>query len=296
MINSDTKLIALFGNPIKNSFSPYIHNYLFEKYKINNIYTCFNIENIENGIESIKTLCFIGGNITIPHKTDVIKYLDFVDNNSKIIDAVNTIKNENGYLKGYNTDGEGFVKSILDKNHSLKDKNILVIGAGGSSKSICVSLCNHNIKSLKIFNRTLENAQKIKDIIDDKFYIRTCISNKEMAKIQNKEIVKISNKKITEKDLENIDIIINTTSVGMESDECPINKNIKIKDILVCDIVYKPHETEFIKWAKSNNLDVVYGIDMLINQAFLAFNIWTNIMPDDEDFVYLKNLFDEYKI
>ncbi|MFI3210617.1 MAG: shikimate dehydrogenase [Peptostreptococcaceae bacterium] len=276
MINSETRLVALFGSPVKNSLSPFIHNYLYEKYKVNSIYTCFDIENIKEGIDSLKVLNFKGINVTIPHKVEVINYLDEIDFNAKFVGAVNTIKNENGILKGFNTDGDGFVKSILDTNYNLENKNVLVIGAGGSSRSICISLCNQKIKTLKIFNRTIEKALDIKNIIDENFETEALVSSE----------------KIKELDLENIDVIINTTSIGMESDECPISRGIiPSENLLVCDIVYKPHETEFIKWAKSNSLNVIYGIDMLINQAFEGFYILNNIKPNKEDYNYIiKNI------
>lgn len=116
-INSNTKTICLLGHPIKHSFSPTIHNYLFEKYFQNNIYVCFDAEEdkLKDCVYGIKALDIKGCNVTIPHKVNIIKYLDSIDSNAKLIGAVNTIKNKGGMLKGYNTDGIGFVKSILDK-------------------------------------------------------------------------------------------------------------------------------------------------------------------------------------
>lgn len=276
MINSTTKLTCLLGSPVKQSLSPIIHNYLFRKYNINNIYTCFDVENIESAIKSIKTLNILGCNITIPHKVNVIDYLDFIDDNALLIGAVNTIKNEDNILKGYNTDGEGFVKSIIDKGYLLKNKKVLVIGAGGASRSICVSLAKEEAQSIKIINRTISKAENLCETINGNFNTECSFSNKD----------------ILCKDLEEADIIINTTSIGMDSDLCPINTDIRVdKNLLVCDIVYKPHETTFIKWAKDNNLNVIYGIDMLINQAFESFFIWTGIKPDESDFLYIKSIY-----
>ncbi len=276
MINSTTKLTCLLGSPVKQSLSPIIHNYLFRKYNINNIYTCFDVENIESAIKSIKTLNILGCNITIPHKVNVIDYLDFIDDNALLIGAVNTIKNEDNILKGYNTDGEGFVKSISDKGYLLKSKKVLVIGAGGASRSICVSLAKEGVHSIKIINRTISKAENLCETINSNFNTECSFSNKD----------------ILCKDLEEADIIINTTSIGMDSDLCPINTDIRVdKNLLVCDIVYKPHETTFIKWAKDNNLNVIYGIDMLINQAFESFFIWTGIKPDESDFLYIKSIY-----
>ncbi len=282
-INSSTKTICLLGHPVKHSFSPSIHNYLMKKYNQNNIYVCFDVEekNLEKSIEGIKSLGIVACNVTIPHKVNVIKYLDYIEENTKIIGAVNTIKNEACYLKGYNTDGVGFIKSITDKGYTLSKKRVMIIGAGGSSRSIAIELASKGVDYIEIRNRTLYKAKDIAISIKDNFNTK----------------VKYSDEAIDTKSLENIDIIINTTSVGMETKECPIDKNIKpSKDILVCDIVYKPHETEFIKWAKDNNLGVVYGIDMLINQAIYAFYIWTNIKPSKEDIQYIRELYENQRL
>lgn len=277
-INANTKTICLIGHPVKHSFSPIIHNYLFKKYKLDDIYVCFDVkENMLNeAIQGIKSLNIVGTNVTIPHKVNVIKYLDYIETNAKIIGAVNTIKNEGGVLRGYNTDGIGFVKSIIDKGYKLRDKKIIVLGAGGAARSICVELAASNVKYIKIINRSLESAKKIESIILENF---------------NTKII-CTTETLTEKDLKEVDILINTTPVGMESEECPIDEKLKVsKKILVCDIVYKPHNTKFIEWAKHQHLDIVYGIDMLINQASEAFYIWTNIKPTLEDEEEIKELY-----
>ena len=283
-IKSTTNTICLLGHPVKHSFSPKIHNYLFEKYNQEKVYVCFDIEekNLSKGIDGIRALGILGCNITIPHKVNVMNYLDNIEKNAKIIGAVNTIKNEGGILTGYNTDGVGFSKSIIDRGYDLENKRVLIIGAGGACRSIAVDLESNKVKSIEIRNRTLSKAIDITETIKEKFDIE----------------VKATNDTIKEQDLENIDILINTTSIGMESNLCPIDENIKVaKKILVCDIVYKPFNTSLIKWAKNNNLNVIYGIDMLINQGLHAFYIWTGIKPTKEYFNNIKEIYQkEYKI
>lgn len=279
-IKPTTKVICLLGHPVKHSFSPVIHNYLFDKYNENKIYTCFDVEHneLEKSIEGIKLLKIEGCNVTIPHKVEIIKYLDNIDSNAKLIGAVNTIKNEGNILKGYNTDGMGFVKSILDKGYDLHGKNIMIIGAGGACRSIAIELCTKNVKSIEIRNRSINSPIEIANIIKSNFNVSTSYSNEP----------------IIDTDLENIDILINTTPIGMESELCPIDENLIPKNnLLVCDIVYKPHETTFIKWAKRHNLEVVYGIDMLINQAIEAFYIWTGVKANNEDLEHIKMLYKE---
>lgn len=266
-INGKTELLCLIGNPVEHSFSPNIHNYLIKKNKLNMKYVCFKVEEceLENAIRGIKALGIKGFNVTIPHKVDVIRYLDEVDKNALLIGAVNTVKNKNGRLIGYNTDGIGFVKSILDKGYEVLNKTILIIGAGGAARSIAIELASNGAKEINLRNRSEKNAKEISNILKENFNI---ISN-------------YSTETIKQNDLENIDIIINTTPIGMDKDKnsCPIDENIKLtnKNIIACDIVYNPHETNFISWAKKNNLNVIYGIDMLVNQAIQGFNIWTGI-------------------
>ncbi|KXZ40080.1 shikimate dehydrogenase [Alkalithermobacter thermoalcaliphilus JW-YL-7 = DSM 7308] len=272
MIDANTKLICLMGHPVKHSFSPYIHNYLFDKYNLNYKYVCFDIEqtDIKQAINSIKYLKMKGANITIPYKEKVLEYLDEISFEAKVIGAVNTIKNENGKLIGYNTDGVGFVKSILDKNYNIKGKKFLILGAGGSAKSIAVELAKYSPEFIHIKNRNIENAAQVCNTLNENFNILT----------------KYSSLPVNKEDIETIDILINTTPLGMSPNDntCIIDTNLKIqKRILVCDIVYNPQETKLLKWAKRNNMDTISGIYMLINQAIKSFNIWTDINVEKTD-------------
>lgn len=277
-INSKTKLIGLFGQPVNQSFSPNIHNYLSKKYEKNNIYMCFEIEkfNLENAVQSIKTFNMIGCNVTIPYKVDIIPYLDKVDKNALLIGAVNTIKNSNNELIGYNTDGIGFIKSLTDEGYNLENKKVMILGAGGACRSIAVELANSQVSHIEIRNRSEENAKNICNLINKNFQASTNYSIKE----------------VEEDDLMNFDILINTTPIGMESNKCPININIKPPEkLLVCDIVYKPHETTLLSWAKKNNLKVVYGINMLINQGLLAYEIWEGIKTSEDDIKEIRDIY-----
>lgn len=132
--NSETNFICLLGHPVKQSFSPIMHNYLFEKYKQNNVYVCFDVEPKDLGktVKSIKSMGIEDCNVTIPHKVNIIKYLDYIDYKAKLVGAVNTIKNEGGVLKGYNADGVGFVKSVIENGFTLKEKRVMILGCGGA--------------------------------------------------------------------------------------------------------------------------------------------------------------------
>lgn len=275
-INGNTKVACLIGHPVSHSFSPYIHNFLASEYGVDLKYTCFDVEPtcVKQALEGIRALGIIGSNVTIPHKIEVIPYLDKVDKNAMIIGAVNTIKNENGKLIGYNTDGLGFVNSVLAKGHILKGKHAMVLGAGGASRAIVVELAAHEVGKITICNNTLERAE----VLADK--VRCNFPNVE---------VKTMPLQVTTDDLQDVDFLINTTPLGMSSkkDLSPIDENIMPPaHLVVCDIVYTPHETKFLKWALRNNLKIVHGIGMLINQAISSFEIWTGLELDAYEAVY----------
>lgn len=281
--NSETRIFALLGHPVKNSFSPNMHSYLFEKYSVNGAYLCFDIEprKIYKSIEAMRILNTVGFNVTIPYKTDIMAGLDEIDRNAELIGAVNTVKNEDGMLKGYNTDGRGFVKAITDRNISIEGKSALIIGCGGACRSIAIEMASAGIKKIDIRNRSIENAEKIAKRVCSAFDTEVIYSKDDVTKL----------------DLEKYDFLINTTPIGMESEECPIDESIEVSsDIVVYDIVYKPHRTNLIKWAEKNNLRLIHGIDMLINQGIDAFEIWTGKTVDPKDADILKEMFQSERI
>ena len=275
-ISGKTKFACLIGHPVSHSFSPYIHNFLADEYEVDLRYTCFDVEpsKVKEALEGIKALGIIGSNVTIPHKIEVMNYLDEIDRNAAIIGAVNTIKNEDGKLIGYNTDGVGFVKSVLEEGHVLKGKHVMVLGAGGASRAIVVELAAHGVGKLTICNNTLAKAE----ILADK--VRTNFPNVE---------VEVMPLQVTAKELKGVQFLINTTPLGMSSqkDLSPIDENIvPPEDLVVCDIVYTPHDTKFLKWAMANHLKVVHGIGMLINQAISSFEIWNGLEIDAYEKIY----------
>lgn len=266
-VNSKTQLACLIGHPVSHSFSPYIHNFLAEKYGLNLEYVCFDVspEKVGDALNGFKALGLVGSNVTIPHKIEVMNYLDEIDRNAAIIGAVNTIKNDNGRLIGYNTDGAGFVKSVLNEGHEIKGKHILVLGAGGASRAIIIELAAQGAAKITIRNNTLSKAEQIAEAVRAHF-----------SEVE----VEIGRLTIEEADLKGVDLLINTTPLGMSSrkDLCPIDESIvPPQGLIVCDIVYTPHDTRLLQWASAHQLPVVHGIGMLINQGLQSFSIWTGI-------------------
>lgn len=182
--NSETRIFALLGHPVKNSFSPNMHSYLFEKYGVNGAYLCFDIEpkKIYKSVEAMRILNTGGFNVTIPYKADIMAGIDEIDRNAELIGAVNTVKNEDGILKGYNTDGRGFVKAIIDRDISINGKSALILGCGGACRSIAIEMASNGIEKIDIRNRSLENAGKIAKRVNSVFETEVVYSKKEVNK------------------------------------------------------------------------------------------------------------------
>lgn len=265
-ITSKTKLYCLIGNPIEKSLSPIIHNSIFKILNEDSIYLAFNVKerDLEDTLKTFKTINVQGFNVTIPHKKTIIKYLDNISPDVKIIGAVNTVKNENGKLIGYNTDGEGFIKTFYDNRIDINNKNILLLGSGGAAFAIGSILAMKEVKGIYIASRNNNESRLLKEKINV---------------INNDINIKIDNLNLGNIDKKSIDIIINATSLGMYPMEeiSPIELNGFSVNSILYDIVYKPKETKLIKEAKSKDIKTLTGISMLVNQAIFSQDIWLGL-------------------
>ena len=253
------KSFAVIGDPIDHSLSPNIHSAAFRELNLDSSYIGYRIPKGElgGGIEGLKKIKITGFNVTIPHKVEMMKYLDKMDESCSIIGAVNTVVNNEGVLKGYNTDMDGFLEPLKKRNVSIQGKKILLIGAGGAARAIVAGMTKEKAESLDIANRTIENANNL-------------------SEFATKIGLKTNTKKIEEADqnIDNYDIIINSTSLGLKNESSPISFEKVNQKTIVYDIVYAPMNTDFIKKAKERNLEVIYGYEMLLGQATRAFEIW----------------------
>ena len=252
------KSFAVIGDPINHSLSPNIHSAAFRELNLDSSYIGYRIPKgeLESGVEGLKKIKISGFNVTIPHKVEMMKYLDKMDESCSIIGAVNTVVNNEGVLKGYNTDMDGFLEPLKKRNISIQDKKILLIGAGGAARAIIAGMSKEKAERVDIANRTIKNAEKLSE-----FATRIELST--------------NVKKIEEiKNLQNYDIIINSTSLGLKNELSPISFEQINQDSVIYDIVYSPMNTDFIKKAKDKKLEVIYGYEMLLGQATRAFEIW----------------------
>ncbi len=263
-INWKTSLYCLIGNPIDGTYSPIIHNFIYKEEEIDNIYMAFNIkeDKLKETLKGLLSLNVKGFNITAPYKEDIIPFLDEIVEESRDIGAINTVKNKNGKLIGINTDGLGFMKMLDDNNISLKDKRILIIGAGGAAKGISYELIKEDLREISILNRTKERGVKLK---------------KDLNRLNRDLEIEVFG---MEEDINKykFDILINTTTVGMEPyhDKSPIDLDGFKENLIVCDIIYKPLETKLLSEAKVKGFEHYNGVAMLVNQGVLAQEFWLN--------------------
>lgn len=260
------KLFAVLGDPIKHSMSPLMHNDLFTLYNLDAHYHPLLVRSDDLGaaVNGLRAIGAVGFNVTVPHKSAIIPFLDRVDQLALKIGAVNTVVNDNGKLVGYNTDGIGFVKGLEQELTSIKDRSVLIIGAGGAARAIYFTLAHIGIMKIDICNRTLKRAE---DLIKD------CPFSVNSKPFTLEE---------TADRLSDYDLIINTTLIGMfpQTNEQPISLLDVNKRAFVCDIIYNPLETKFLLEAKRQGLMTQNGMDMFVFQGALAFEKWTGIFPD----------------
>lgn len=256
------QLFGLIGHPVEGSKSPWVHECVFKHAQIDGTYLCFDLkeDRLEDAVKGLKALEIKGFNVTIPYKESVLPLLDEISPMAKQLGAVNTVKNAGGRLIGYNTDGLGLEAVLKRHLGSLRGLSVLVLGAGGAARGICGALLTTDIKLLAIENRSIDRAEALVASLNH--------SGETRAKLSQ-----------LCSDPYSYDLIINTTSVGMSPNEhaSPIDLNTIASSAVVCDIVYKPHETQLIKNAKAKKMKVIYGIEMLIEQALIAESIWNDL-------------------
>jgi shikimate dehydrogenase len=272
-ITAKTKICMVIGDPIIHSLSPQMHNSGYKALGIDNeyVYVGCNIKlsDIPNFINGVRAMNIRGVSCTIPHKIEIMKYLDKVDTTAKKIGAVNTVVNENGILKGTNTDWIGVVKP-LEKLTTLKGKTVALLGAGGAARAVAYGVTKRGAKLL-IFNRTVEKAQTLAKEFGGKIYRLDELKNITQA-----------------------DIIINTTSVGLapKVNETPLPKKFITSKHIVFDAVYVPFETRLLKDAKENGAQIIHGTEMLLYQGMAQFKLFTGYKAPEEEIrkVLLENI------
>ncbi len=268
VVSGKTSLCGLIGDPVEHSMSPAMHNAAFREVGIDYLYVPFRVKKEELGkaIEGMRALNIKGLNVTIPHKVDVLQFLDELDHLAEQIGAVNTIVNDDGVLRGYNTDGAGFLQALLERGIEPAGKNVVIMGAGGASRAISFILADRGTH-LVILNRLLELdwAKELASRISQTF-------NKEVEALE-------LNRENLARVLDKAEILVNATSVGMSPniDQTPVDSDLLRPGLVVFDIVYNPIKTRLLREAEAAGAETIGGLDMLIWQGAIAFEKWTGL-------------------
>lgn len=285
-IDGYTRMAAVIAKPIRHSISPFIHNHAYQLTATNAVYLAWEVaeEQVEQSLQQLRVLDMLGANISMPYKKKVLPYLDQVDESAQLIGSVNTIVQKDGCLTGYNTDGLGFLKS-LPKTFSIKDKKLVLLGAGGAATAIILEAIRQGVAEIHLFVRpeSLAKYQAIYSPLSEALSFSIVLHDLSRRDQVNAMMV-------------GADLLINATGLGMDGVSLPVPKEFTFpKGCLVADLAYFPAKTPFLQLAEEQELQTVNGLGMLFHQAALAFELMTEkTFPEQEVWQALKLEYPEY--
>jgi len=268
ILRGTTKLVGVIGFPIEHSLSPPMHNAAFAKLGMDWAYVAYRVEpaRVPEAIRGIVALGMVGLNVTIPHKQAAAELVDELDPAARALHSVNTIHNLSGMLKGYSTDGPGFVRSVEETGARLQGKAVTLIGAGGSARAVAYALVSAGVGSLTVAARRPQKAEEVAAMVTEH-------TGRSVA------VVDLNSPSARETVLRS-DILVDSTSVGM-------HPNVDVPPVipadwmhagqLVCDLTYNPRETCLLKAARAAGAETLDGTGMLVHQGAIAFEIWTGV-------------------
>ena len=264
-IDIDTKIMAVIGDPIEHSMSPFLQNNVIEENGFNAAYFPFHVkaDRLEDFVKSARSLGFAGFNATMPHKQALLSLADEIDEEAKKYQSINTVKVRDGRLYGYNTDVRGLFQAFADREISLAGSRIMIIGAGGVAGSLVQGAAAQQVKDVTVLNRTIEKAERICEGLEYAHVLAQTVENMKKA-------------------AEDADIIINCTSLGMTGTGMDFSdlSFLNSTEALLCDLIYNPWETKFLAYGRQRGLDTMNGMAMLIYQGLLAFEIFMDTKLD----------------
>ena len=285
-IDGYTRMAAVIAKPIRHSISPFIHNHAYQLTATNAVYLAWEVaeEQVEQSLQQLRVLDMLGANISMPYKKKVLPYLDQVDESAQLIGSVNTIVQKDGCLTGYNTDGLGFLKS-LPKTFSVKDKKLVLLGAGGAATAIILEAIRQGVAEIHLFVRpeSLAKYQATFSPLSEALSFSIVLHDLSRRDQVNAMMV-------------GTDLLINATGLGMDGVSLPVPKDFTFpKGCLVADLAYFPTKTPFLQLAEEQELQTVNGLGMLFHQAALAFELMTDkTFPEQEVWQALKLEYPEY--
>jgi shikimate dehydrogenase len=264
--------LGVFGDPVGHSLSPQMQNAALKACKIDMQYARFQISpgELQNALDLIRELNFVGVNLTTPHKIAAGKLMDEVDDNSRRIGAINTIRVDKAKLRGYNTDGKGFVRAVRQEFVvDLRDLRVMILGGGGVARAIALQCARENCERLIIANRTFATAQKLVEGLREYF-----AGPKVLGPVPRLQAIPWEEAAIRFQ-IAHLDLIVNATPVGLNrSDPSPIPARLLAPHLMVYDTIYSEGRTSFVGAAIEAGARAANGLAMLLYQGALAFEIW----------------------
>lgn len=266
MKNYRAELTGVFGDPVDDNPTGVVEEAAFAAKNLNYRYLTIKVlpEDLGKAMDSVKIFGMKGINLTMPHKIKVLPYLDELSPAAEIIGAVNTVIQKEGKLFGENTDGKGFVTALKNSGETLDKKNVTILGAGGAARAIAVECALNGATHINIINRSIEKGEELASLIQ----MKTDSSAKYLNWKNNMEIPS------------DTDILINATSIGFSpnvTDKPDIDYTTITPEMCVCDVIFNPAETIFLKSAAENGAKTITGLGMLVQQAALNFTLWTGV-------------------
>ena len=266
MKNYRAELTGGFGDPVDDNPTGVVEEAAFAAKNLNYRYLTIKVlpEDLGKAMDSVKIFDMKGINLTMPHKIKVLPYLDELSPAAEIIGAVNTVIQKEGKLFGENTDGKGFVTALKNSGETLDKKNVTILGAGGAARAIAVECALNGAAHINIINRSIEKGEKLASLIQ----MKTDSSAKYLNWKNNMAIPS------------DTDILINATSIGFSpnvTDKPDIDYTSITPEMCVCDVIFNPAETIFLKTAAENGAKTITGLGMLVQQAALNFTLWTGV-------------------
>lgn len=266
MKNYRAELTGVFGDPVDDNPTGVVEEAAFAAKNLNYRYLTIKVlpEDLGKAMDSVKIFGMKGINLTMPHKIKVLPYLDELSPAAEIIGAVNTVIQKEGKLFGENTDGKGFVTALKNSGETLDKKNVTILGAGGAARAIAVECALNGVAHINIINQSIEKGEELASLIQ----MKTDSSAKYLNWKNNMAIPS------------DTDILINATSIGFSpnvTDKPDIDYTAITPEMCVCDVIFNPAETIFLKSAAENGAKTITGLGMLVQQAALNFTLWTGV-------------------
>ena len=266
MKNYRAELTGVFGDPVDDNPTGVVEEAAFAAKNLNYRYLTIKVlpEDLGKAMDSVKIFGMKGINLTMPHKIKVLPYLDELSPAAEIIGAVNTVIQKEGKLFGENTDGKGFVTALKNSGETLDKKNVTILGAGGAARAIAVECALNGVAHINIINRSIEKGEELASLIQ----MKTDSSAKYLNWKNNMAIPS------------DTDILINATSICFSpnvTDKPDIDYTTITPEMCVCDVIFNPAETIFLKSAAENGAKTITGLGMLVQQAALNFTLWTGV-------------------